>query len=307
MREVVQILRATLPASIRIELDVDPECRPVWADPHHLHQVVLNLATNAEHAMNGSGVLRLSVAPTEAPVAAATGAEGREWVALTVEDDGAGMDTATIARVFEPFFTTKELGRGTGLGLAVVHGIVASHGGTIQVESEPGAGAQFRICLPASRRVHSGPGLERIDRRGRREGRPESRVLVVDDDHLVAETACRTLVLAGIEAVAASGAREALGMVVEYRDSWSALVVDQAMSGRTGLELLADLHNRGISVPVILITEAPSPISRPRARAAGVSDLLEKPFTGEQLVRSVRAALVAASSDRGRRWRVRSR
>jgi len=292
--EAVRVLRVTLPASVRIRLEVDRGCGKIWADPHHIHQIILNLATNASHAMDGSGNLDIRIFQQEVPPEGVLCAGGGPCVVLAVRDDGAGMDTKTRARVFEPFFTTKSLGRGTGLGLSVVQGIVTSHGGTIQVDSEPGGGTEFRIFFPMCQPGAVGPPPSASRRRGAGGASPGPsgiRVLVVDNDVNVAETACRVLSLAGFDAVSVGSAREALEAIRNGPDAWDLLVVDQTMPGRSGLDLVADLARSDGVPPAILLAEHPSLISRKWAQAAGVVDVVAKPFTGEALVRAVRAVL----------------
>lgn len=295
MEEAVRALRVTLPASVKIELDVDPDAQPVWADAQHIHQIVLNLATNANHAMGGTGVLEIGVFPLEAPPEGVVLSGAGPCTVLRVRDDGAGMDTVTLARIFEPFYTTKQLGRGTGLGLAVVQGIVAAHGGGIQVDSEPGGGTEFRVYLPVytaeAETWRSIPGRRPFETSAEV---PRGRVLVVDDEPLVAEMTCRSLASAGFHAVASDSAKAALNTIEVDPSSWDVVVADQSMPERTGLELAAELERRGVTVPVVLLTDFPSPVSRERAQSAGVADVVAKPFTGEDLIRSVRQVVAEA-------------
>ncbi|RJR35845.1 MAG: GAF domain-containing protein [Desulfobacteraceae bacterium] len=147
--EAVQFIRATLPSSIDVRLDVPPDSGTVLANPTQIHQVLMNLCINSSHAMNGKGVLKISLRPVETESAGSP--DSRPFVKLDVTDSGCGMDDCTIKQAFEPYFTTKEKGFGTGLGLAVVHGIVKGHGGSIRVFSEPGKGTSFEILLPRIR------------------------------------------------------------------------------------------------------------------------------------------------------------
>jgi len=145
LREAMELLRRSLPATTRLETRISP-VPPIVANAGQLSQVIVNLVTNASQAIGAEmGVIGVSLEPAAAPTAAA----GGKWVRLAITDTGCGMDEATRRRIFEPFFTTKEVGQGTGLGLSVVHGIIAAHGGTIEVSSRPGDGTRFDILLPS--------------------------------------------------------------------------------------------------------------------------------------------------------------
>src|SRR6266849_1873227 len=149
LREAMELLRASLPATIRLETRISP-VPPIVANAGQLSQVIVNLVTNASQAIGAEmGVIDVSLEPATAPDAA-TGGKGGAWVRLAIADSGCGMDDATRRRIFEPFFTTKDVGQGAGLGLSVVHGIVAAQGGTIEVSSRPGDGTRFDILLPAA-------------------------------------------------------------------------------------------------------------------------------------------------------------
>lgn len=150
--ETVQLLRSTLPAGVEVELTCSATDHPVLADPTQIHQIVMNLGVNAVHALSDQGgKIRVSLDPAEVddgPFPAAPGLSSGRYMVLTVSDDGAGMDQATLGRIYEPFFSTKAPGKGTGLGLAMVHSIVRTHHGAIAVESAPGAGTSFKVYLP---------------------------------------------------------------------------------------------------------------------------------------------------------------
>ena len=211
VEEARRFLRATVPATIQIEVVVSPDCGRIMADPTQLHQVLLNLGTNAAHAMRmGGGALRIALSPVAlgATRAAAMGnLQAGDYVCLSVADNGHGMDADTQKRIFDPFFTTKEVGEGTGLGLAVVHGIVHAHGGAIEVITAPGEGAEFRIYLPVAgaESDESAAGADAAVPGGRGE-----MICVLDDEQIVAQVARLSLVATsfapGLAREAASGA-----------------------------------------------------------------------------------------------------
>jgi two-component system, cell cycle sensor histidine kinase and response regulator CckA len=161
VHETLEMLRAMLPTTIQIEYEAEPGLAPILGDGGQMHQVIVNLVTNAAHAIGSKiGNIKVSVAGTEFEVRDPNGPRRQPALRLSVEDTGCGMDEATMKRVFEPFFTTKTVGEGTGLGLAVVHGIVTSHGGRIDIKSEVGAGTRFDVVLPTMQA--SVPVLEEV-------------------------------------------------------------------------------------------------------------------------------------------------
>jgi CheY-like chemotaxis protein len=238
-------------------LELEPQLRPVEADPSQVGQVLLNLAVNARDAMAGQG--RLTIA---------THNDGEE-VVLEVADTGVGIDEETRLRLFEPFFTTKDIGSGTGLGLSTVYGIVTQTGGSIEVRSEPGLGATFSVRLPVTHAVASEPlhvepvagGVERI--------------LVVDDEKVVRDLLARMLREQGYEVEVASSAREARALV----GPWDLLLTDVVMPGTDGVRLSKQIDARH----VLFISGYDQ-----EALVSDDASFLQKPFSGDELTRTVR-------------------
>jgi PAS domain S-box-containing protein len=285
--EVLKLLRASLPATIEIQRRIEPETPPVDADPTQLHQVLLNLCTNAAHAMPQGGVLEVGLAFEDlsiAPNAPATLTAGR-YIRLTVRDTGHGMDRATKDRIFEPFFTTKPPGEGTGLGLSVVHGIVTSHGGAIGVESAPEVGTTFTIYLPVGSSTER-PSLTPAA------APPQGRehLLVVDDDEAVATVTRRVLERAGYNVTMRTSSVAALALL-SAGARYDLLLTDQTMPGLTGMQLALAAHRLRPDLPIILSTGyADVPDAEQRA-AVGIREVLMKPANLQDLAWAVRRAL----------------
>ncbi len=287
VREAVDILRSTLPAMIDIRVQVDERVPAVQADPVQLHQVLMNLGSNAAHAMRDTGgQLAITLTPT---------GDGRNAV-LAVSDTGTGMDRATLERVFEPFFTTKPVGAGTGLGLAVVHGIVTGHGGNIDVSSEAGRGTTFRITLPGA-----GHDVARTASTEHPLGEPEpshrsAHVLVVDDEPELVGLLCRQLTRLGYTAQGCAGPSEALDRLRAGGPSIDVVVSDLAMPKMSGIELAEVIHHERPNLPIVLCSGRVTDEDRVRAQQAGVSEFLAKPFGSRQLATAMARSLGATGT-----------
>jgi len=305
VRQSLQLLRPTLPASVvldAIALDGAPGCPvpPVRADAVQIEQVLFNLCINARDAMEGSGAIRVQVAETEghglhcSSCGNSVGA-GR-WVELGVADTGNGIPPEVRRRMFEPFFTTKEIGRGSGMGLAMVHGIVHEHGGHVIVDTTPGEGTTFRVLLPADEAgdVSAPPGSaaarrEPPDLRGR--------VLVVEDEVMVGDFMAELLEDWGLEVVLMRDPAAALAWVEEHHEAPDLLITDQTMPQMTGLELADRCRALRRGLPVLLYTGNPGAIDAPTLERAGVQALLAKPVASDVLRDALRRCLSAAGDD----------
>jgi PAS domain S-box-containing protein len=292
--EMGGMLRRLVGERINLRLDLDPALGDVTADPGQIEQVVANLGVNARDAMPDGGTLTIATANVSRggmTGASDDGLPGGPLVVLIVTDTGMGMDEHVLAHLFEPFFTTKELGRGTGLGLATVYGIVRQSGGQIQVSSRPGDGSTFTVYLP------------RMDSHGRSglalAGAPEpvpggtETVLVVEDEEAVRHLVCRVLRAKGYRVLEAPHAEAALLLAGSTRTPIDLLVTDMVMPGMGGSALAAELTASRPSLRVLFITGyAPEAVER-RGELVDAGGLLEKPFSADQLARKVREVLVA--------------
>jgi PAS domain S-box-containing protein len=288
VRESLAMLRATLPAQVALDVRLAEAPVYVRADATQVQQVVMNLCTNAWHALPG-GVGRIEVGLR---------AEGA-WAHLWVADDGSGMDEATRARVFEPFFTTKQVGHGTGLGLAVVHGIASAHGGAIAVESAPGAGSRFDLRLPLQPAPPPQAAAdEPVPARDAPPAPPEprgrgERVLCVDDDPAMVLVMEGLLRRAGYRVTAFDEAPAALAAVVDDADAFDLVVTDYNMPGMTGMAFTRALARVAPRLPVVITSGFISDEMRQQAAALGVAALVQKEYTLERLAGAVEAALAA--------------
>ncbi len=291
VEEARRFLRATLPATIIIEQRIAPYCPNVLGDATQIHQVLLNLGSNAAHAMrHHGGALTISVEHTEVtPDLAASlgGPAAGSYVRLSVSDTGHGMDEATRRRIFDPFFTTKNTREGTGLGLAVVHGIVRAHRGAIDVESAPGAGSTFHIYLPAATEETT---RNDADLSGAPRGAGEF-ICVVDDEEVVGS--CTKLVLEskGYRSIVYGSSEQCLEALSADPTRCALLVTDQTMPGMQGTELVATLRKLNPGLPVVIMSGYFSKIAPHVLDELGQVELLAKPFTTDELAHAVHRAL----------------
>jgi PAS domain S-box-containing protein len=280
--ETLPILHASLPASITMRTQKNPEVGEVLGDYGQLQQVLMNLCLNAAHAIGvKQGQISIEVRPVQGiAVEALTGAMGPQ-VCLAVSDDGCGMDKATQGRIFDPFFTTKPEGQGTGLGLAIVHGIVHDHGGVIRLRSAPGEGACFEVFLPVIKPtvpVVEPPSVvvKSLAGGGRR-------VLLVDDEEVLLTFVSAVLKMAGFEVVTALNGLKGAEVFAAEPEAFSFAIVDLSMPGRNGFELIADLRALRPSLPVILMSGDHNRYGGGTSAGAENYVRLNKPFSINEL------------------------
>ncbi len=297
LKEALKLLRGTLPATIAIQQEIDPECGRIMADPTQLHQVMINLCTNAYHAMREhGGVLsvtyrRVDIAPGEPEPA--PGLVPGNYACLSVSDTGKGMSKATLERIFEPYFTTKPPGEGTGMGLAIVHGIVRGHQGILTVTSTLGEGSTFEVYIPLYRReedaaLPEGAGLVR---RARGE-----RILFVDDEESLALLARMALERSGYRVVSCTKSLDALQRFEAAPQDFDVVITDQTMPDMTGEMLAERMRAVRPDIPIILCTGYSERMDERRAREAGFNGYLEKPFVDTDLSTAIQQALADAQT-----------
>jgi signal transduction histidine kinase/CheY-like chemotaxis protein len=290
VEEALRLVRATLPAGIAIQSSFPPLLPLVACDVWAVEQIVVNLATNASHAIGSHpGRIGVSLDETtadEAGLASLVDSAAGRFVRLTFSDDGSGMTPGTLRRAFDPFFTTKPTGSGTGLGLSVIHGIMKSHGGAATVESAPGKGATFRLYFPVASATPS-PAVER----GKApEGRGE-RILYVDDEESLVLLLERFLVRCGYAVTGETDPAKALALFRADPDAFDAVVTDLAMPGMSGFDLVREIRAIRSSVPIVLTSGYVTPEDEAAAREAGNLELVLKPGTVEEFGAVLHAVL----------------
>ncbi|MFH0995035.1 MAG: PAS domain S-box protein [Pseudomonadota bacterium] len=290
VEDAVKMLRASIPTTIDIRFASQDGQSVIVGDPTQIHQVIVNLCTNAAHAMRDTGgILKVSLDHVE--IDAVEAAEHLDqqpgtYVRLVVGDTGHGMDRKTLDRIFEPFFTTKAPGEGAGIGLSVVHGIAKSHGGRIAVYSEPGEGSNFEILFPRTDNVSASVDKPKTGIRGGTE-----RIFLVDDEEILIDVVTAMLKILGYEVVSAKGSRDALQLFQSQCDRFHLVITDLTMPEMTGLELAAEMLRIRGGIPIILSTGFTSAELREKAMAMGIREVMMKPFVLQELAQTVRRIL----------------
>ena len=291
VQEVLKFIRASLPTTIEIRYQASSDIGHVLADPVHIQQVVMNLCTNAHHAMKDTGGV--------IDVQLASFVLGNEhnglhpdlkpgiYVKLTVKDTGHGMDRATMEKIFDPYFTTKEKGVGTGLGLAVLHGIVQKHGGVITVDSEPGKGSVFDIYFPAIRKMEVSetqtPEKEILG--------GHEHILLIDDEHVLVEMGKKMLERLGYSVETRTSSVEALALFKAQPDRYDLVITDMTMPNMTGDKLAAELIRIRPNIPIILCTGYGEPLLEERVKNFGIKTFVMKPVLRSEMAKAIQDAL----------------
>jgi PAS domain S-box-containing protein len=290
--ETLELVHGSLPVGIRLGANTSESPLVVTGDATRLHQVVMNLCSNAIHAMSGGGSLHVSLEAadfsTERALSHGTLWPGR-YACLAVKDSGSGIDEATLSRIFEPFFTTKKAGQGTGLGLSLVYAIVTDSGGAIDVKSAPEHGSTFTVYLP-----HSPDTLITLEAAAPAAHRGHGeRVLLIDDEEPVLAATAEVLSRLGYEAVSFSDSHAALAAFQAAPERFDVVVTDEAMPGLTGTGLARVLRNHRPDLPIVLVSGYIGAIQTQQAFAAGVSELLSKPIQSHQIATTLARVLPA--------------
>jgi len=291
MSDVLRMIRASLPSTIAIQLHLEPIANTVLADPTQLQQVLMNLCTNAEHAMRETGgvlEVRLDAVEVTADFAAAHASlTSGPHVRLMIRDTGHGMPPAVMERIFEPFFTTKDVGEGTGMGLAVVDGIIANHGGAITVASMPGQGTTFAIYLP--RIASTMPSIETPEASPIPGG--NARILFVDDEPTLTHMAAEMLMRLGYEATVHTSSVEALETFRGAPWQFDLVITDQTMPLMTGERLARELRRIRPDIPIILCTGFSHTMTASKAQELGIDAFLSKPLEFRDLGLAIQQVL----------------
>lgn len=289
VKEALRLLRSSLPSTIEINRDIS-NTGVVVADPSQIHQIVMNLCTNAHHAMREKGgVLTVAMEDTEldeSAVAQCGGVTPGPYLKLTVRDTGQGMDASIMERIFDPYFTTKDQGEGTGLGLAVVHGIVKNLGGVIAVESELGKGSAFHVFLPRTERRQS------TARRPAGESPSgKERILFVDDEVELAKVADKMLTHLGYAVSSHTSSTEALERFRDRPDRFDLIITDHTMPNLTGIDLARECLRIRPDIPIIICTGFSERLNEDVAKATGIRQFVMKPLVTDDLARIIRKVL----------------
>jgi signal transduction histidine kinase/ActR/RegA family two-component response regulator len=296
IKEALKLLRASIPATIEIVHHLDNDCGPVIGDATQIHQVIMNLCTNAYQAMQACGG-KLKVSLREVDISYAdtmeiVGLKPGKHVCLTVKDEGCGMEPAVLDRIFEPYYTTKEHGKGTGLGLAVIHGIVKNHGGDITVTSIPGKGSSFQVYLPMA----DGIDIETQPNSYTKPAEGKERILLIDDEEQIVNMEQQMLERLGYKVTASTDGKAALEVFARHPDDFDLVITDMTMPQITGDRLARKMLDIKPKIPVILCTGFNETISEEKALSMGIQKFVMKPVVKNELASTIRTVLEAPAS-----------
>lgn len=289
IREALKLLRSSIPASIAIREHILADRAFVRGDPTQIHQVIMNLGSNAAYAMRGAGgELEVGLSEAELDSAQHPDLKPGPYLKLSVRDTGTGMTREVMDKAFDPFFTTKKPGQGAGMGLSVVLGIIKRHGGAISVTSEPGKGTTFFVLLP---RVAEPSGIAETTERPIAAGK--GRVLFVDDEDIQVRSIPPMLERLGYSVTAKTDAREALALFEERPDAYDLVITDQTMPRMTGDQLAVEMLRIRPGIPILLCTGFSEAIHEEEARAQGIAGFILKPFSMGEIAEKICLVLKA--------------
>jgi|GEM_PF-2952221 len=289
VHEAIEMLKVSVPSSVVMSVNIDQDTKPVLADSTKVHEIILNLATNSVQAMDEKGNLRISLYEKEM-------LESEQGILdiirpgcysiIEVADDGPGIGDDIMPNIFEPYYTTKETGEGTGLGLAVIYGIMQSHNGNIQVNTEKAKGTVFRLFFPESK----------VDGDVVEEETSElllgsENILLVDDEEMMIDVGTSLLLSLGYKVTARSDSREALKLFYTNPSDFDLIITDQTMPSLTGLELASEIRNVAPDIPIILCTGYSTKVNKNTLQTIGIHSLLMKPYKKSELATVIREAL----------------
>jgi signal transduction histidine kinase/CheY-like chemotaxis protein len=291
IKEALKLLRATIPSSIEIHTSVDEDCGLIKGDPTQIHQVIMNLSTNAYHALQETGG-KLEVSLKEINLnyeesLQKVGIKVGRHLELTVRDNGQGMTPQVLERIFDPYYTTKKQGKGTGLGLSVTHGIIKNHGGDISVSSQPGVGSTFSVYLPVIDDVDL--EIEPAETAGATNG--NERILLVDDEAQIIDIERRILERLGYKVTSKTDSEEALEEFSARPEQFDLVITDMTMPKITGDRLARRLMDINPQIPVIMCTGFNEAITEEKALAMGIDKFVMKPVIKDELACAIRTVL----------------
>ncbi len=290
IQESIEFMRSTLPATIEIRRHITAEDTVILADPIQINQIMINLCINASHAMEqDGGVLEISVANSTLDAAAAKafpGASPGDYLRLTISDTGEGIAPEIIDRIYDPYFTTKEVGKGSGMGLSVVHGIVKSYGGGIAVASQPGQGTVFNLIFPL---IAEPPEIQ--DAVAARPIGGQENILFVDDEPAIADISKKILQRLGYVVEAQTDPMAALSRFEAAPDHFDLVITDMTMPGMTGAGLSQKLKALRPDVPIIISTGHSSLIDAHKAREMGIDAYVMKPMVADDIAQTIHNVL----------------
>lgn len=290
VKEALKLLRPALPSTITIKQQFDACTKPIIADPTQIHQIVMNLCTNAFHAMEQTGgILEITLKdselrPQDLPIQ--SGVRPGKFVVLSIGDTGPGIAPAILEKIFDPYFTTKEVGKGTGMGLSIIHGIVTTMGGFITCESELGAGALFQVYLPAAEKevIYSTQPVEPI--------LPgKEHIFFIDDEEILADMGKTMLERLGYKVTVRNSSMEALLTFQSQPYQFDAVITDQTMPGMTGVDLARRMLHIRPDIPILLCTGYSSIINEEQALRYGIKGFAMKPLSKKYLALTLRKLL----------------
>jgi PAS domain S-box-containing protein len=299
VKEALTMMRATLPSTIELKMKLEEDHDLIMADATQIHQVIINLCANAAHAMREKGgLLEIVTKAVDLDAKAAHRIHGLSpgpYLKLTVRDTGCGMDREVMEKIFDPFFTTKKMEEGTGMGLAVVHGIVKAHQGAITVQSQVGKGSEFSVYFP---RVEG--AVESRVTEAPLSGNDQERLLFVDDEEWLVDMWREILESLGYRLTATTSPNEALEIFRRRPSDFDLVILDQTMPQMTGLELARELLHLKPGLPIILVTGYSEQVTPEIARAAGIREFIMKPLSISELTNAINRALGKISSGKTR-------
>jgi len=289
-KEAIKLLRPVLPSTIAIRQRIETNCTPILADPTQVHQILMNLCTNAFHAMEQTGgTLEITLKDCELSAEELRQqpnvAPGR-FAVLSIGDTGQGIAPEIRDKIFDPYFTTKEVGKGTGMGLAIIHGIISSYGGFVTCESEPGTGTVFRVFFPAIAQK-----ISPVDTHVAADLPGTERILLVDDEEILASLGRTMLERLGYAVTVRTSSQEALSTFANQPDRFDAVITDQTMPGMTGVELARRMLHIRPDLPIILCTGYSTLINEEQIKAEGIRGFAMKPLTKKELSTLLRQVL----------------